>query len=110
MWTKKFYNNLPDMECLQGDTLDEFRIQIKDFDASNCSMQLIIEKEYYPEDAVKVKNCTFDGERFKVQLTSEDTKTMGGIYQQHFKLKDTEGKVHLDLYGKLIVRRTAQGE
>lgn len=38
----KFYDKLPDMECLSGDTLGTFRINPLSGNFSGCRMQIIV--------------------------------------------------------------------
>ncbi|MDE6706496.1 MAG: hypothetical protein K2K06_00435, partial [Oscillospiraceae bacterium] len=58
MQTFKFYDRMPTMECLQGDTLDTFRIDISDFgDLEGCSMQMNLEDRQLLETDQKIKTC-----------------------------------------------------
>ncbi|MDE7121358.1 MAG: hypothetical protein K2O42_04270 [Oscillospiraceae bacterium] len=95
------------MECLQGDTLETFQIQVDD--ADDCTMQIILEDKKLLGTAKLTKNCTFSEGCFQVQLTSDDTADLHRTYYMHFSLKDTSGLSYRKLTGILIVRRTAQG-
>ncbi len=106
----KFYDNIPTMECLQGDTLDEFEISVDDWDSlDGCTMQVILEDQKLLGTAKKIKDCVLSDGCFKVQLTSADTSGLNGVYNMHFRMKDADGLSHRKLYGILIVRRTVQG-
>ncbi len=106
----RFYDRMPTMECLQGDTLDEFEISVDDFDSlDGCTMQLILEDQKLLGTAKKTKDCTLSDGCFKVQLTSADTSGLHGVYNMHFRMKDTNGLSHRKLAGILIVKRTVQG-
>ena len=106
----RFYDKIQTMECLQGDTLDEFIIHVDDFDSlDGCTMQVILEDQKLLGTAKKIKDCVLSDDCFKVQLTSEDTSILNGVYNMHFRMKDANGLSHRKLYGVLIVKRTVQG-
>lgn len=107
----KFYDTMPTMECLQGDTLDTFRIYVNDFgDLEGCTMQLILEDKQLIGTAKKIKTCTAIDGGFEVRLTSTDTSSLHGTYNLHFRMKDASGLSHRKLAGVLIVRPAVQGE
>ncbi len=106
----RFYDRLPTMECLQGDTLETFQIYVNEFDSSeNCTMQVILEDQKLLGTARLTKNCTLSDGCFQVQLTSNDTAGLHGTYNMHFRMKDADGLSYRKLAGILIVRRTVQG-
>ena len=45
----KFYDNIPDMECLAGDTLPTFNISVDADSISGCSMQVIVARSNNPK-------------------------------------------------------------
>ena len=98
------------MECLQGDTLDTFRIYISDFgDLEGCTMQLILEDRQLRGVAKLTKNCTAIDGGFEVRLTSVNTSSLHGTYDIHFRMKDSDGLSYRKLAGVLIVRQAVQG-
>lgn len=108
-----FYEKLPEMECLEGDTLPVFDIAADTGDAglAGCSMQLILEDWNNRGTAVLQKECTMkdDGTGFTVQLTSADTAGLCGSFAMHFCLRDSGNLSYRKLAGVLIVRAAAQG-
>ena len=105
----QFYQKLPEMECLAGDTLPEFLIRTSLDDVSGCTMQLIIEDQKTPGAVALSKNCSLSDEVFHVQLTSEDTAGLLGVYRLHLCMTDSGGLKYRKLAGTLIVRQTALG-
>lgn len=106
----KFYQQLADMECLQGDTLPAFSIQAEN--AENCSMCMILEDTAFPGSRKLQKSCektaSEDTVVFSVQLTSEDTKTLAGTYRLTFWLTDENHLTYVKLAGTLTVSQTPQ--
>ncbi len=106
----KFYDKLPDMECLSGDTLGTFRIKPKSGDFSGCRMQMIIAHHDTPDFSAICKECAFGEGGFSVQLTSEDTeKLCEGTHFVHFRLIDSSGLSYRKLAGCLYVHQAARG-
>lgn len=106
----KFYDKLPDMECLSGDTLGTFKVAPRSGDFSGCRMQVIIVRYDSPEFSVICKECTSDSGGFSVQLTSEDTaKLREGMHFIHFRLVDSQGLSYRKLAGRIYVHDTAKG-
>lgn len=107
----KFYDNIPDMECLAGDTLPTFNISVDADSISGCSMQVIVARSNNPNTAVLCKDCTSTDGGFEVQLTSDDTSGLiSDMYDIHFRLIDADGKSYRKLYGKLWVTAAAEGQ
>lgn len=108
-----FYDKIPDMECLAGDTLPSFTVAVEteDGDLTGCSMQLILASWDSKGEAVLCKECDPlpDGSGFTVTLDSSDTAGLAGTFALHFCLTDANGLKHRKLSGVLIVRETAQG-
>ena len=83
----KFYNEIPDMEFLSGDTLPAFHVQVEGSDAAGSTMECIVCRSTTPTVAVITKACTPESGGFMVQLTSEDTAPLiEGSYLIHFRL------------------------
>jgi len=112
-----FFQDFKDMECLQGDTLPVFSVQtqIPFADRGNYSMVLILESDNLHDAGTRIlqKNCEASSDEeektnFSVQLTSEDTKPLSGVYKMHFRLTDENTLEYAKICGTLHVRRTAQ--
>lgn len=99
------------MEILQGDTTQIFSVSAEN--AENCTTVLILESVENIGVLVFQKNCAKiaadDGTVvFSVQLTSEETKELAGVYRMHFRMTDENNLEYAKLHGTLIVKRTAQ--
>lgn len=107
----KFYNKLPDMECIAGDTLPTFTISVSSEDElTGCSMQVILARCTSPDISAICKDCTLVDESFRVQLTSDDTGTLSeGAYDIHFRFIGANGLSYRKLIGKLYVHSAAHG-
>jgi hypothetical protein len=108
MKTIKFYDSIPDMEWLQGDTLPEFYIGIENASAFS-ELSLILESPEFPEQAVLTKTGTASEKGFSVQLTSEDTKELTGIYRLHVCLKSNNGLKYKKMTCNVNVIPVAEG-
>ncbi len=83
----KFYNEIPDMEFLSGDTLPAFHVQVEGTIPSGSTMECIVSKSTTTTTSVITKVCTAEEGGFAVQLTSEDTTSLTeGSYLIHFRL------------------------
>lgn len=83
----KFYDKLPDMEFLSGDTLPAFHVEVEGTIQSGSTMECIVSKSTTPTTSVITKECTAESGGFVVQLTSEDTTSLTeGSYLIHFRL------------------------
>ncbi len=102
----QFYQEIPDVVCLQGDTLSPFCIKPELSDLSGYSMCLILEKD---GGIVIQKSCTLEEDAFYVQLTSQDTAALNGSYRMHFRLTDASGLFYRKLTGTFKVVQIAQG-
>lgn len=107
---KSFFDRLPDMECLRGDTLGNFVISAESDDFTNCRMQVIIAKKEAPAAALICKECELSNGEFHVLITSSDTEKLSeGAYIMHFRLIDGNGFSYRKLAGNLYVYQAAQG-
>lgn len=106
MRTHKFYDDLPDMECISGDTLPNFIVHVTANESiEGCTMQLVLSTTRDPFTAVITKECEPIDDGFKVNLDSADTGALPeGKYYLHFVLIDTSGLTHKKLCGTLYVR------
>lgn len=103
-----FYEKLPDMECLSGDTLPAFHVQV-DEDVSGATMQIILARKETPDVAVVIKDCTAETGGFVVQLTDyETTNLLEGTYIIIFEMAQNNRKLK-KLEGELYVHRVAGG-
>lgn len=109
-----FFDKIPDMECLQGDTLPSFEVKIDDDlyaqltgnDPPESAMYLLVSKKSDPARALVQKKATLDtvGEQFVVELNGTDTATLlEGSYVLNFVL-DIEGAHFKKLTGNLYVK------
>ena len=109
-----FYERIPDMVCLAGDTLPTFVVTV-DLDEGEtldgCSMQLIVNDYQDHSTAVLCRDCTAlpDGTGFAYTLTSSDTAGLSGVFELHFRLIDADGLSQRKLYGILTVNPCPQG-
>lgn len=108
MKTIKFYDSIPDMEWLQGDTLPEFYIGIENASAFS-ELSLILESPEFPEQTVLTKEGTASDGGFTVQLTSEDTQNLSGVYRYHICLTDNNGLKYKKITGILNIIPVAKG-
>ena len=107
-----FYDKIPDMECLSGDTLPDFTISVESEDSlAGCRMQLILADSHTPDRCVLCKECTPTEDGFSVQLDSTDTKSLPEkTYNIHFRLLTPDGRSFRKLSGSLYVHTAAQGD
>lgn len=106
----KFYSKIQDMECLSGDTLPAFHVQVEADGLTGCTMQIVLAESHPPGTVVLTKDCTAEAGGFAVQLTSEDTSSLTeGTYIIHFKLVK-DGLSYKKLVGRLYVHSVAGGD
>lgn len=106
-----FYDKIPDMECLSGDTLPDFIVSVESEDSlTGCSMQLILANAHTPDKCVVCKECTLTDDGFTVQLDSSDTSKLAeGTYNIHFRLITPDERSYRKLFGSLYIHTAAQG-
>lgn len=104
----KFYDELPAMACLAGDTLPVFTIAV-DSDVTGCTMVMQLEEQRIPGSICMTKPCALSDGVFTVQLTSTDTANLQGAYNLHFVMTDTGGLVYRKLTGVLTVNPVPKG-
>ena len=106
-----FYDKLPDMECLAGDTLPTFTVEVEADSLSDCTMQIIVAKSSDITSAVICKECEPVSGGFAVTLTSEDTQELSeGAYMIHFRLIGADGFSRRKLAGDLYIVGAAKGD
>lgn len=104
-----FYTKLPDMECLSGDTLPTFHIQVTGGVLASATMKIILARKQTPDIAAVTKDCTAEIGGFVVQLTNAETKDLlEGTYVMLFELSQDDLKLK-KLVGNLYVHRVAGG-
>ncbi len=106
----KFYDKIPDMECLQGDTLPSFIISAEADELTDCRMQCIIAAWDEPEKAVFTKECTATDDGFAVILNSEDIENLKGLFHMHFRFIGANGLSYRKLSGTLHILPAPKGE
>lgn len=105
-----FFQKIPDMECLQGDTLPKFTVGVTADSLTGCSMQVIISPKADPQRTVICKTCTPVSGGFEVTVTSEDTaRLVEKTYVMQFRLIGADGLSRRKLCGILYVHAAAQG-
>ena len=67
-----FYTKLPDMECLSGDTLPAFHIQVTGGVLASATMKIILARKQTPDIPAVTKDCTAETGGFSVQLTEAE--------------------------------------
>lgn len=106
----KFYEELPEMEFLAGDTLDTFVIETDTEELTGADMYLILTTRQNPNEAVVRKKCTLTGENtFEVQLTSTETNGLNeGWYFLLFCLEYASGYDFKKLQGNVYVHSSVR--
>lgn len=106
----KFYKCMKPMECLAGDTLDRFHVKVNGAeDLTGMSMRLLVISEKDPDKIVLKKNGEAVDDGFTVQLTTEDTAALCGVYYLDFVITGADGNHYKKLRSVLTVRRSAKG-
>lgn len=104
-----FYDEIPDMRMIAGDTLPVFNIAVDTSGVENCTMHCIVTKSGDTSTADICKECFATQTGFAVQLTSSDTSRLSeGIHTIIFKLS-AGGCDYIKLKGKLSVSVIARG-
>lgn len=107
----KCFEELPEIECLSGDTLPQFFISPSTGTFDGCRMELIAAGEKTRGTALLCKECKADNKGFTVRLTAEDTSLLGeGSYLVHFRLIGRDGLDYRKLTIKLRIHNAAKGE
>lgn len=107
--TIKFYDKLPDMEFVAGDTLRPFSVTVSEDNLSGASMDLILSLRSNPVEAALTKACTLSGSTFSVQLTSGDTSGLNeGEYIMEFVMT-LSGNSYKKLRGSVYVHGSTGG-
>ncbi len=107
-----FYEKMQDMECLAGDTLPVFDVEVEVGEGSltGGTMNIIVAKSDAPQIPLINKACEATEDGFSVQLDSYDTAgLMEGTYDMHFRFTASDGNSYRKLFGTLYVHTTAQG-
>ncbi len=99
----RFYDKMPDMECLAGDTLPSFIIEVDADNLNGCRMQLLIASYDEPEQVILSKDGSQTDNGFIFTLTSEDTKNLSGLFRMHFRFVGSDGLSRRKLSGVLRV-------
>lgn len=98
------------MECLAGDTLDRFHVKVTGTqELAGMSLRLLVISEKDPDKIVLSKNGEAVDDGFTVQLTTEDTAALCGVYYLDFVITGADGKRYKKLRSVLTVRRSARG-
>jgi hypothetical protein len=105
------YDTIPELKCIQGDTLPAFNVTVTGASSlSGCTMLLIMSRHSPPNTAVLTKSCPLSDDTFSVVLDSTDTASLvEDLYDIHFRLVDPQGLSHRKLCGQLYVSAVPQG-
>lgn len=105
----KFYNEIPEMECLAGDTLDTMKIEVDDLASlTNPTMKVQISKRGVENSILVNKACTAVSDGFEVTIDSDDTANLTGAYWMDFII--TADELHYKkLRGLLVVHPQFKG-
>ena len=111
METMDFFSTSPHMRGLRGDTFPPFYILVDDMDPTECEMRLVLEDQSIPGGAVLIKSCdhftaTSGDKGFRVQLDSDETALLCGVYNAHFILTDDNDLEYRKLVGVIEVVAT----
>ena len=106
--TLDFFSSAPPMRGFRGDTFPVFYVAVDwNYSLDSCSMDIVLEPKYTPGTAVLTKACSkysrTDEEGFTVQLTSDETANLLGVYNVFFIMKDQNDKRHIKLHITLEV-------
>lgn len=106
----RFYEKLPDMECLTGDSSPVFNITVEtSYDLEQCSMYMVLAKDTDLTSAIITKECDFYNNTFSAQLSSSDTASLSeGSYSLYFSLHTPDDLMHKKLYGRIYIRASAR--
>ena len=100
----KLYNEIPDMECLSGDTLD-FEVDVDGLsELTSPTMRCTVSKRGVENSILVNKACTAkqDGTGYTVTLDSSDTENLKGAYWMDFILT-AGGTKYKKLRGCIVV-------
>ena len=81
----KFYSDIPSMECLAGDTLDTFEVDVENLaDYQNPKAHVQLSRINEPTAIELWKECSLSETGFSVSITSADTEKLKGCYYMDF--------------------------
>lgn len=99
-----FYNVIPEMHLLSGDTLPAFTVHIIDAEITeNMTMKMILSQQHLPGLTVLEKEMTRVGDGFTAVLETSDTQALHGAYWLDLVLSDGQKCQYKKLRGALIV-------
>lgn len=106
--TFDFFNSAPPMRGYRGDTFPVFYVAVDwNYSLDGCTMDIILEPKYTPGNVVLQKECykyhSTDEDGFSVQLTSDETAALSGVYNVYFVMRDQNDKTHIKLHITLEV-------
>lgn len=102
----KLYDTIPDMECLQGDTLPSFEIELDEDAPTGGDMYLLISKKNDPAHSIVQKKGTYDStnEKYIIEIDGTETASLlEGTYLLNFILV-LDGCNFKKLTGSLYVK------
>ncbi|MBR0340748.1 MAG: hypothetical protein IJH64_00585 [Oscillospiraceae bacterium] len=101
----KSFNQIPEIECLSGDTLDTMEISVEGLEnLTSPTMHAVISKRGVESSILVKKECTMNayGTGFTVVIDSNDTTQLRGAYWLDFILT-ADNLTYKRLRGCLVV-------
>lgn len=112
----RYYDKLPDMECLAGDASPVFNVEVEtEYDLSECTMYVVLAKATDPTVSLISKECQYSTSEaypdglFQAQLTSSETAALSeGMYCIYFSLHTPDDLKQKKLYGNIYIKASAR--
>lgn len=103
-----FFGKTPPMRGFRGDTFPLFRVPVEwNYPLTGCTMVVMLEPKHTPGTVVLTKNMnqytSQEETGFSVQLDSEETANLSGVYNVYFVMTDTNDNEYKKLAGTLEV-------
>lgn len=108
-----FFSKVPPMRGFKGSTFPVFEVPVTGIDLTGCRMDLLLESRYTPGEVAFSKQCLYISSptpEFVVQITSDDTENLSGVYTLYFVLTDSNSQKFYNLVSVLEVLETPQEE
>lgn len=103
-----FYNRLPVMHMLSGDTSKTFTIEVEGEITEDAAMQLMIASQTFPDKVLHTIDCERSGNLFAVRIPNRISASMHGTYYLDFRLT-TGSMVYKRIRGLLEVAASPTG-
>ena len=107
MKTIDFFSTTSKMRGYAGDTFPVFRVVVTGMELDGCSMRIVLERKDTPGSVAFTKACSHftaqEESGFIVQLDSQDTANLSGVYTMHFIMTGSDELEYRKLIGTLEV-------